>query len=252
MFFIFSKVLLFLLIPFWWLVILFVWMKFAKNPLLKKRLYYLLVFLFIVFTNPFLYRALVSNWQVNNSPLPKGKVYEAGIVLGGMAGYDKSKNGYFGGNADRFIQTANLYHQGIIKKIIVSGGTGSLSQDEPAEAIFLREQFMANGVRDSDIIIEKASRNTYENAFYSKKITDSLKLAPPYVLITSAIHMKRSVSTFQKQGFDCIPYSCDFEVVPKKNTIEYTLLPDITLLGQWGYFIKEVVGLYAYKLTGKA
>jgi uncharacterized SAM-binding protein YcdF (DUF218 family) len=200
MFFILSKVLFFLLVPFWWIVILLVWMWLTKKPKVKKRLRVMVIVLLIVFTNPWFYKSMVFLWQPSPTHLPADKKYEAGIVLGGMAGYDKYDSGYFGGNADRFIETANLYHQGIIKKIIVSGGTGLLSQDEPPESRFLRKQFIANGVNDSAIILETRSRNTYENAIYSKKIADSLHMQPPFVLITSAFHMKRSVSnTYQTQ-----------------------------------------------------
>ena len=212
----------------------------------------MIVVMAVVFTNPFIYRSLVGLWQPSPVQIPISKTYEAGIVLGGLSGYDKYERGYFGNNADRFIQTANLYHQGIIKKIIISGGTGSLRQNEPAEAIFLRKEFIANNVKDSDIIIESRSRNTFENAVYSKQLVDSLQLQPPYILITSALHMKRSESVFRKAGYDFISFPCDYKVTPSNFTIAGDLVPNISLLNDWSFFIKEIVGLYVYKLTGKA
>lgn len=252
MFFILSKVLFFLIMPFWWIVILFAWRFFSKSANTKKRLLAAIIFILIVFTNPFLYRTLVMKWQPAPVTLPANKSYEAGIVLGGLSGYDKNERGYFGNNADRFIQVANLYHRGIIKRIIVSGGTGRLSQDEPPESLFLRTQFIANGIPGSAIFIESLSRNTYENGVFSKKITDSLHLSPPFILVTSALHMRRSVSVFRKAGFDCIAFPGDYKVVPLKFAAEETILPNISLLNDWALLIKEVVGLYVYKLTGKA
>jgi uncharacterized SAM-binding protein YcdF (DUF218 family) len=157
-----------------------------------------------------------------------------------------------GSNVDRFIQTANLYHRGIIKKIIVSGGTGSLIQKEPPEASYLRQQLIDNGVNPAAIYMDNRSRNTYENAVFSKTITDSLHLQPPFVLITSAIHMKRSKSVFTKAGVQFIAYPCDYKVYPLDYTFENTIVPRIELLNDWSYFIKEMVGLAVYKLTGKA
>ena len=251
MFFILSKVLYFLLVPFWWIVILLVWMYFSKSPLRRKRLRIAAILITVVFTNPFLFYLMVMGWQTPPISLPSGSNYEAGIVLGGIAGYDKNQRGHFGGNADRFIQTANLYHRGIIKKIIITGGTGSLSQDEPAESIFLRSEFMNNGIHDSDIVVESRSRNTYENAVYTKKITDSMRTRPPFVLITSGFHMKRAAAVFNKTGFQFIPYPCDYKVTPTKFSID-ALIPNVSLLNDWSYMLKEVVGLYVYKLTGKA
>lgn len=251
MFFILSKVLYFLLIPFWWIVILFVWMKISRNPRIKKRLPIFMIAIAVLFTNPFLYQLLVKSWQPEPVTLSTGNTFEAGIVLGGMAGHDKYKRGYFGNNADRFIQAANLYHRGVIKKIIITGGTGSLDQNEPPESIFLRTAFMDNGIRDTDIIIESRSRNTFENAVFTKKIIDSIQLKPPFVLITSALHMPRSTSVFTKAGYDFVMFPCDYKVTPQKIDIQ-DFIPNIALLSEWSYFLKEIVGLYVYKLTGKA
>lgn len=252
MFFILSKVLFFLLVPFWWIIILLTWRQFSKNQKIKKRLLVLAIIIIVVFTNPFLYRTSVMFWQPLPAQLSDTQKFDAGIILGGLSGYDKGGIGHFGGNADRFIQTANLYHRGIIKKIIVSGGTGKLSQDEPPEAIFLRQEFIFNGVPDSNIVIENRSRNTSENAIFSKQIIDSLGLKSPFVLITSAEHMRRSVSVFKKVGFDCISFPCDYKVTPQKFSLEDTIIPNVALLSLWSDLLKEMVGLCVYKLTGKA
>lgn len=252
MFFILSKTLLFLLSPFWWIIVLFVWMLISKSEKRKKRLKIAILAVLIIFTNPFIYRTMVLAWQPEPVDLPAGKKFSAGILLGGMAGYDKYKRGYFGASADRFIQTANLYHSGIIGKIIVSGGTGRLMQNEPAESFFLKNSFLANGVPDSAIVIEFRSRNTYENALYTKQLTDSLQFKPPYVLITSAQHMPRSVRVFKKQGFNIIPFPCDYAVTAQDFSIEDYIQPDSGLLNAWNLFLKEIVGLWVYKLTGKA
>lgn len=252
MFFILSKILFFLLIPFWWMVILLLLSAVIRNTKWKKGLKITAILIGIIFTNPYLYRVANLAWQPAPVDLAGNKTYEAGILLGGMAGYDKNNRGYFGDNADRFIQTANLYHRGIIKKIIVTGGTGSLNQKEPAESFFLRTQLLANGVRDQDIILESRSRNTYENAVYTKQITDSLHLQPPFVLITSAQHMKRSVSVFNKSGFQFISFPCDYKSIPKDWSVDNFILPDASLLKNWSYLLKEIVGLCVYRLTGKA
>ncbi len=252
MFFIFSKILFFLLVPFWWIIILLIWRWLSKNQKTKKRISVLIIVILIVFTNPFLYRSLIMLWQPAPIELSANQKFDAGIVLGGLSGYDKNGRGHFNNSADRFIQIANLYHKGLIKKIIVSGGTGLLSQDGPPESVFLRTEFINNGINDSDIIIESRSRNTFENAVFSKRISDSLHLKPPFVLVTSALHMKRSVSVFKKAGFDCVAYPGDYKVTPENFSLEDTIVPNIALLSFWGDFLKEMVGLCVYRLTGKA
>ena len=252
MFFILSKILFILLVPFWWIIILLLWRRLSGSAVIKKRLGIIIILLLIVFTNPFIYRSAVTGWQASPTAIPANRVFEAGIVLGGMAGYDKYDHGYFGGNADRFIQVANLYHRGIIKKVMVTGGTGKLQQDEPAEAFFLREQLVYNGIPANDIILETRSRNTYENAVFTKKVLDSMQLKPPYILVTSALHMTRSKQIFVKAGYDFVAYPCDYKVVAADFSVEGYLMPNISLLNEWANLIKEVVGLVVYKITGKA
>lgn len=252
MFFILSKILYFLLLPLVWVLILLIWRALSKSQQIRKRIGITIVSILVVFTNPLIYNWVCLSWQPYPVTLKPGTKYEAGIMLGGLSEYDKFGRGYFSGAADRFIQTANLYHQGYIKKIIVTGGTGSLNQDELGEAPFLLKELIANGVKDTDIIIDNKSRNTYENAVYSKQILDSMKLAPPYILITSGYHMKRSESVFKKAGIPCISFPCDYKVVPKDYDANRIIIPNVKYLADWPYIIKEMIGLLAYQLTGKA
>lgn len=252
MFFVLSKVLYFLLVPFWWIVILLVWMWRTRSPRRKRNLLIVAIVLVVVFTNPFIYRSLVLNWQPDLVEVSSDKKYDAGILLGGLAGYDRFGRGFFSDESDRFIQAANLFHRGIIKKIIVTGGVGGLYQKGQPEATFLNQALIKNGIPDSCIITESKSRNTFENAVFSKRIVDSLHIKGPYVLITSALHMRRSHAVFTKAGFDIIEAPADFKVVFRNNGLDETLIPDVSLLKEWSYFLKEIIGLYVYRMTGKA
>jgi uncharacterized SAM-binding protein YcdF (DUF218 family) len=191
-------------------------------------------------------------WQSAPVSMPDTARYSTGIILGGLSGYDRKNQGFFSLAADRFIQTANLYHRGIIEKILITGGTGSLLQREPPEAFFLKQEFIRNGVRENDIIIEPRSRNTYENAIFSKQILDSLQLKPPFVLVTSAMHMPRSEAVFRKAGVGFISYPCDYTVIDEGFDLTDYIAPDVVLLKKWSLLIKEIVGLVAYRITGKA
>jgi uncharacterized SAM-binding protein YcdF (DUF218 family) len=54
---------------------------------------------------------------------------------------------------------------------------------------------------DSALIVESESKNTYENALFTKKMIDSLNLNGSFILVTSAIHMPRAMAVFKKVGF---------------------------------------------------
>jgi uncharacterized SAM-binding protein YcdF (DUF218 family) len=252
MFFILSKVLFFLLSPVTWMEILLILILFSKNPKYRRKLTLSIIVIGILFSNPFLYRTAIMQWQTSPIELNTQKKYEAGILLGGFSNYDKHNRGYFNNSADRFIQATNLYHQGIIKKIIMTGGNGSLAQEDPSETLFAADQLLKNGVPKADIILEPNSRNTYENAIFTKHIIDSLKLMGPFVLITSAEHMPRSEKTFQHAGVEVQPYPCNYFEFEERVNIENTIAPDLKILVNWKYFLKEIVGSFTYQLTGKA
>jgi uncharacterized SAM-binding protein YcdF (DUF218 family) len=251
MFFYLSKILYFLLVPANWLLACALGYVIFKSAKVKKRFLISGIAIFIIFSNSFLYRICTLAWQPKPAPIHYTKTYSTGIVLCGMTMADKHQQRFFGGVGDRFIQTSRLYHTGVIKKIFVSGGTGSLKQTGPKEAEFLRNEFLAQGVPDSAIFIEEFSRNTYESAVAAKHILDSVKLQPPFVLITSAIHMPRSVKAFEKAGIPVVQHPASFEVLESDYGFLDSILPDLNTLNHWKYLLKEMVGMAAYKLTGK-
>ncbi|OIQ97940.1 hypothetical protein GALL_199890 [mine drainage metagenome] len=252
MFFIISKVLSFLIAPIAWIIILLLWMIITKSKTAKKKLSVVIICIAILFSNYFLYQQFALWWQPKRVTLEKGNHYSAGILLGGFANFDIHKQGFFTESADRFIQTEKLYHQGFIQKIIMTGGSGALIDNEAKEADFVKNELIASGVAEKDIIIENNSRNTFENAVFTKRIIDSLQLKGPFVLLTSAIHMPRSVKIFQKAKINVIPFPTDFHVIDSKLNWDEYIIPDLKLLNEWQYTIHEIVGIVAYKLTGKA
>jgi len=252
LFFILSKLLYFLLDPMNWIIIgSLCWLIFRKWKR-RKQLAWTIMVLFFVFGNSYLYKAIVLSWQpaVTNK-LPK-ETYEAAVLLSGMTYSDQKKQIYFGGTSDRFIQAARVYYTGHARKIIVSGGDGSLSQERPKEAFFLRQQLMDLKIPDSNIVVEPTSRNTFESATACKHIIDSLHIQQPILLITSAIHMRRALACFKRQGIDAVPYASNFEAVDNPFSLSSLLIPELGTINRWHALIKEVVGLQVYKWTGKA
>ncbi|MBS1638817.1 MAG: YdcF family protein [Bacteroidetes bacterium] len=248
MFFFLSKILLFALTPFWWIIILLIWSWITKNIKTKKRLRIAIVLILIVFTNPFLFNKLVNAWQPTKVNL-KGKKYSAAILLSGIGGYDEQNNFYIGASGDRFIQTAQLYHQGIVQKIIVTGGSGSLLNNID-EAQGIKQELLKTGIPDSAILLEQKARNTFENAIYTKQLLDSVHLQPPYVLVTSAMHMPRAKKSFDKANIPVIIYPSDFVVYNKNINIE-SFTPQAHVFFEWESFLKEIVGYGVYKITEK-
>jgi uncharacterized SAM-binding protein YcdF (DUF218 family) len=253
MFFILSKILNFFISPFNWMVLLLLGWLFTKNQKRKKKLGIVLLSIFLIFSNPFLIHKLTIAWQAPRKELKPTEQYNTGILLAGFVGFQyKTSQGYYGAATDRLIQTIRLYKLGHIKKILITGGSGNPWRQEYKEADFVKEQLIEMGIPAEDIIKENRSRNTYENAFYTKQLLDSLKINEPFLLITSAIHMKRSQKVFDKTGIKTVAYPCNFNAIPNPQGFVATVVPSLEALKSWDQFLKEVIGLLMYKMTGKA
>ncbi|HEX6915253.1 MAG TPA: YdcF family protein [Chitinophagaceae bacterium] len=253
MFFVLSKILLFLLSPAFWILILLGLSFIIRNQGRKKLLRITAAILFIVFTNPFLFNVCVRAWQPRPKDIPAGKHYSAVILLGGMTMSDRYERNFFGPEADRFIQTTKLYHSGAVDKVLLTGGSPYLFRKvRLSEADHLKNELLAQGIPATDIIVENRSKNTYENAVYSKRLLDSLKLAPPYIVVTSALHVPRAAAVFKKAGVQAAFFPAAYRQIDHPRDIEDFIIPSTQLLSGWSTFLKEIVGLCIYRLTGRA
>ena len=253
MFFLLSKLLSIFISPFNWLLIFVLITFFTRDQQRKRRRVIFCISWFLLFSNPYIIHKLSLNWQAKQKTLNTGEQYEAGILLAGFVGFEfKTKQGFYGGASDRFIQAVRLYKLGHIKKILITGGSGSVLRQEYKEADFVKDQLQQMGVAKEDILSENQSRNTYENAVYSKKLLDSLQLKGPYLLITSAMHMKRSQQVFTKVGLNTVAYPCNFTSINNPQLFWESVTPSHHAFQGWDNYLKEVVGLLVYKMTGKA
>jgi uncharacterized SAM-binding protein YcdF (DUF218 family) len=251
--FILSKIFAFFLNPFLWILILFAWGLLTKKPARKKKLFIISSILFLFFSNPYVIARLIISYQATKIELQPGENYSAGIVLGGFVSYDeKNKQAYFNMTSDRFIQTARLYKKGHIKKIIVAAGSASVTKTDFREADFVKTNLIELGIPEKDIIAERNSRNTEENAAFTKRLLDSLQLNGPYLLITSAFHVPRAERVFKKAGLGVKPYPCAYFLTPDDTNFNPDkLLPSAVSFNQWSVYLKEILGMVYMKMKGK-
>src|SRR5690606_29266430 len=108
------------------------------------------------------------------------------------------------------IQTAKMFHTGVIEHILISGGNGKIDVASFREAAFVKRELVAIGVPDSVIYMEDRSNNTRDNAHFARLILDSLQLSPPYLLISSAMHLPRAELLFEKSGVAVDPFPAHY------------------------------------------
>jgi uncharacterized SAM-binding protein YcdF (DUF218 family) len=112
------------------------------------------------------------------------------------------------GGADRLIQAAALARRYPNARVLFTGGSANLIATDAKEADQAAEVLESLGVSGERLMLERQSRNTYENAVFSRAMVMP-KPGERWLLVTSAYHMPRSVGLFRKAGFPIEPYPVD-------------------------------------------
>lgn len=240
MYFFLSKLLVYLVYPFLWICVLLVIALIAKDGKRKRRLLISALVMIYVFSCPWLLNLYARAWNVETE-MPDNKAsYSAVIILGGFSSGDRGGKGYFNTDAARFIEGIKLFAAGKVQKIMVTGGNGNPKPGAFGEAKWVKTQLEALHYPDSCILIESNSRNTIENADFSKPVIQKAGLKPPYILLTSDYHMRRARMIFTHKGYKVIPYAA---YTNGKTGFNLTMLiPDPGTLTWWNTYTKELVG----------
>lgn len=251
--FLFAKLVNLLLNPALWvaLILLIAWT--SRNPYRRRRWLAAGLCIFLFFSNPYIIQRLLQAYQWPPKAMGESERYEAGILLGGMMGYDPAAgDAFFNGSSDRFIQVLKLYKQGHIRKIIVSGGNAMRPKSSFREADYLASNLIAMGVPAADILRDREARNTVENARYTHRIMDSMGIRAPVVVVTSSWHMPRAVNIFEAEGLAVRPYPADYIAPPSNRRFGLNhLLPSGDAMGYWNLYLKEWVGRMAIHIQRK-
>ena len=252
MFYVLSKLFNFLLMPYSWLTMLLIVILLVKNDKLRKLATGLFVFIFFFFSNSYISLKFMDRWEYPVSQATPEPRYEYGIMLGGLAEYDGHIDRLeFNASSDRLLQTISLYKTGVIGKIIISGGEGSLVKEGKLESILLRDYLTELGIPETDIIVDPYSQNTHENAEQTAMLLKKLDFAGKALLITSSIHLRRAEGCFLKQGvkIDCYPVD-RYVLEDKQYRLREYLVPKSESMERWTVLIHELVGYAMYKLVG--
>ena len=171
-----------------------------------------------------------------------------GIVLGGVADFDKKSNLLnFNNYSDRLFFAKKLFLNEKINKILFSGGNGELFSNDYIEAVEMKKFLIKNGINENDILIETSSRNTHENIKNSIKICEEKKFER-ILLITSSTHMRRALLCCEKNNFNVDYFCTDRTKSFRVWKLKHILVPQNQFIKKWEELIHEMVGFIAYKI----
>lgn len=174
------------------------------------------------------------------------------IVLGGGmdAEINQARGGYeLNRSGDRFVEALRLARLYPDARLVVSGGIGDLDQQGEPEALAGERFFLDLGVEPDRLLLETRSRNTEENASFSKALVEP-RTGETWLLVTSAFHMPRSVGLFRKAGFEVVPWPVDYRGTGAEG-FGFTLHQPAENVTVTTLAMREWAGLIAYYLTGR-
>lgn len=184
---------------------------------------------------------------------------QAIVILGGATRSPEPPRPWVEVNeaGDRLLYGAKLYRQGKAPVVILSGGRLHWQGSGPSESEDMAALLEPMGVPASAILQDPTSLNTRENAVNVKRILEE-KGIRQILLVTSALHMPRSVLIFKRLGIDPIPAPTDFltddlsETATGWQDVVLNLFPDAESLYLSSRTLKEYIGIFIYRLRGWA
>ncbi len=152
--------------------------------------------------------------------------------------------------AERMTSAVELARRYPNARIVFSGGSGQILYEGSTEAELARRLFENLGIPGDRVITEDRSRDTDENAKFSKAVADP-KPGERWLLVTSAHHMPRAIGAFRRVGFSVEAYPVDWRTRgPEDLARPFRIASDG--LKRTDTAVHEWVGLLAYWLSGRS
>jgi uncharacterized SAM-binding protein YcdF (DUF218 family) len=190
-------------------------------------------------------RALESSARTTMRP---DVTYDAVIVLSGMvddASSLSSGRPELNAAADRILAGYDVLRQGRARDILLTGGPVHPTPGAPTEPDWLAGMLRAWGVDPARIVVERASRNTHENAVESARVAAAHGWRS-ILLVTSAGHMERALGCFRKVGLtpDALP------VDRREDHDDGGWMPRARFLAMSEHVLRELTGRVVYRVQG--
>ncbi len=209
----------------------------------------MVLLLFIGWQNP--PNTLLQSLEDQYAP-PSGRLddYVGMVVLGGAFGGPDGRDHRqpaVGCAGERIIIPVPLMAEYPHMKLLFTGGTGQILSDFGPEADVAAEYFARMGVDMKRVILERDSRNTFENARNAAQLP-GVDPTAKWLLVTSAWHMPRAMATFRKTGWNVTAYPVDW-MSSRNPAFSYDLVG-----GAWAWetWLREWVGALIYRALGRA
>ena len=200
---------------------------------------------------------LLASILENRFPVPRELPADiAGIVvLSGASGSEEVRrrgSPVLENTAERLTEALVLMRRFPRAKVFFSGYSGGLFYEGSGAAgnarLFFESQLGAGSADASRIQYEDRSRNTYENALHTKRMARP-EPGETWLLVTSAMHVPRSVGVFRRLGWNVVAFPVDFRTGENQSFLPGWF--SFQRLRGFDEAVREWVGLFAYYLADR-
>jgi vancomycin permeability regulator SanA len=117
---------------------------------------------------------------------------------------------------DRVATAAQLYFEGKVEKILMSGDNRFVDYNEPGA---MHAYALQLGVPEEAMVLDYAGRRTYDTCYRAKAIF-GLQEA---ILVTQSFHLPRALYTCRQLGIDAVGVPADLRTYPRRSLAFWNL-----------------------------
>jgi SanA protein len=172
-------------------------------------------------------RWTTQSWLFNPEDAPADQI---AIVFGAGLWRDGTPSPVL---RDRISTAADLYFNGKVEKLLMSGSNPSSGYNEPGS---MREYALRLGIPDEDIVLDYAGQRTYDTCYRARHIfkIDSA------ILVTQAFHLPRALYTCSQMGVSVTGVAADMRQYRRSVQSFWNLRETVaTIVALWQVHISQ-------------
>jgi len=211
------------------------------------------VLIFLIGSTP-LVDAMVARAERPQARAEMDRLAEADVVVALGGGYYLSENDMFGFSlttgGSRVLTALELVRRGKAKALVL-GGCGPLTgKPGVVTSSAVQEWVLASGLTTVTVTNLGFCANTHDEAVRFKQFSRQRGWRK-VILVTSALHIPRSVAVFAAQGVAVVPVACDFQAygVPSPRG-DFSPFPRQRRFQHLSLYLHEKIGWLAYRWRG--
>jgi uncharacterized SAM-binding protein YcdF (DUF218 family) len=209
--------------------------------------------IFLIGSTP-LVDAMVARAERPQARTDSDRLAEADVVVALGGGYYLSENDMFGfalaAGGSRVLTALELVRRGKAQALVL-GGSGPLpGKPGVAASSLVQGWVLASGMTTVAVTNLGLCANTHDEALRFKELS-AQRGWRKVILVTSALHIPRSVAVFAAQGIAVVPVACDFQAygVPSMRG-DFSPFPRQIRFHQLALYLHEKFGWLAYRWRG--